>query len=261
MYNQNRGEEMKLSIGETARLTGVSVRTLHYYDEIGLLKPVCVDGRSGYRFYDECSLERLQTILFFRELDFSLKEIGGILSDPKFQKQEALSKQKELLRLKKERLERLMDAIDATLRGEIVMSFSAFDNRTYEAQRAQYAAEAKEKWGETDAYRESAEKTAGYPDTKWAQINAGMDALIHAFADCMRAENAPASAPAQALVRRWQDFITANHYTCTDTLLAGLGAMYTGDERFRENLDKHGAGTAQFMSDAIAHFCAAAPNP
>jgi len=246
---------MNMSISETAKLTGVSVRTLHYYDEIGLLKPVCVDEHSGYRFYDERSLERLQMILFYRELDFSLKEIGEIISTPNFNKDEVLSRQKKLLSLKKERIERLIDAIDITLRGEDTMSFNVFDNSEFEAQKEKYAAEAKEKWSNTDAYKESTKKTSGYSDEKWTEVNAGMNAIICEFADCMKNGNLPESDAAQTLVRKWQDYITENHYTCTKEILAGLGMMYVGDERFKANIDKCGDGTAEFMSKAIEYYC------
>lgn len=139
---------MKMHIREFANLTGVSVRTLHYYDEIGLLKPCTVDEQNGYRFYDENSLSRMQEILFYRELDFPLKEIIAILSSPDYDKQTALKEQKRLLTLKKERLERLISALDSALKGEKI-TMTAFDNSEYEAQRELYAKEAKEKWGKT----------------------------------------------------------------------------------------------------------------
>ncbi|HNX63609.1 MAG TPA: MerR family transcriptional regulator [Oscillospiraceae bacterium] len=246
---------MKMSISETAKLTGVSVRTLHYYDEIGLLKPVCVDEHSGYRFYDERSLERLQTILFYRELDFPLKEIGEIISNPDFNKNDALSRQKKLLKLKSERIERLIDAINITLKGENTMNFNAFDNSEFLAQKEKYAQEAKEKWGNTDAYKESSNKTSSYSDEKWAEVNAGMSAIICEFADCMKNGNLPESDSAQAIVRKWQDYITETHYPCTKEILAGLGMMYIGDERFKANIDKCGEGTAEYMSKAIEAYC------
>ena len=146
---------MKMQIKAFARLSGVSVRTLHYYDEIGLLRPAAVDGQTGYRYYDEASLLRMQEILFYRELDFPLKSIVEILSSPHYNKEEALMEQRELLRLKKERLERLMEAIDGALRGENVMK--AFDNSKME----QYMAQAKERWGKTEAWQEFEEKSVG----------------------------------------------------------------------------------------------------
>lgn len=245
---------MKMHIKEFAELTGVSVRTLHYYDEIGLLKPSFVDGQNGYRFYDERSLERMQEILFYRELDFPLKDIAEILFSPDYDKQSALVEQKRLLTLKKERLERLIEALDDAVKGEI-LSMKVFDNSEFEAQREQYAKEAKEKWGNTDAYRESSEKTGNYSKEKWADVNAGMDAVIAEFARCHNDGFAPVSDEAQVLVKKWQDYITENFYTCTTEILAGLGEMYTADERFRENIDSHGEGTAEFMRNAIKEYC------
>lgn len=124
---------MKLQIKEFAELTGVSVRTLHYYDEIGLLKPSYVDEQNGYRFYNDASLERMQEILFCRELDFPLKSIAEILASPNYDKQKALAEQKRLLTLKKDRLERLVAALEQAEKGEITMS--AFDSSEYETAR------------------------------------------------------------------------------------------------------------------------------
>lgn len=245
---------MKLHIREFAKLTGVSVRTLHYYDEIGLLKPSSVDEQNGYRFYDEYALTRMQEILFYRELDFPLKEIRMILSSPDYDKQNALKEQKYLLTLKKERLERLISALDSAMKGEIV-DMNIFDNSEFEAKREQYAKEAKEKWGDTAAYKESAEKTADYSSDKWNQVNSAMDSIIAEFADCKRKGLTSDSKEAQEVVKRWQGFITENYYTCTKEILAALGEMYVADERFRDNIDRHGDGTAQFMSDAIKAYC------
>ena len=246
---------MKMYIKEFAKLTGVSVRTLHYYDEIGLLKPSDVDEQNGYRFYDERSLERMQEILFYRELDFPLKSISEILASPNYDKQKALTEQRRLLTLKKERLERLISALDSAVKGENTMNMNVFDNSEFEAEREKYAREAKEKWGSTAAYKESTEKTAGYSKEKWGEINSGMDSLIAEFAECVKNGVQPTDDVAQKLVKKWQDFITENYYTCTNEILSGLGEMYTADERFKENIDRHGEGTAEFMSAAIKVYC------
>ena len=245
---------MKLHIKEFAKLTGVSVRTLHYYDEIGLLKPSDVDEQNSYRFYDEHCLERMQEILFYRELDFPLKEIQAILSSPNYDKQTALKEQKHLLTLKKERLERLIKALDGAMKGEN-FTMNVFDNSEFETQREQYAKEAKEKWGNTDAYKESDKKTNGYTTEKWNEVNSGMTALMAEFAKCQKDGFAPDSKDVQALVKKWQDYITENFYTCTKEILAGLGEMYAFDERFKANIDKQGEGTAEFMHEAIAEYC------
>ena len=244
---------MKLQIKEFGRLTGVSVRTLHYYDEIGLLKPSYVDEQNGYRFYDETSLERMQEILFYRELDFPLKSIAEILASPNYDKQKAIAGQKRLLRLKKDRLERLIAALEQAEKGEITMS--AFDNSDYETARQQYEDEAKQRWGGTDAYKESQAKTAGYSKDKWNDVLAGMNGVFAEFAACEKCGCRADSETAQSLVKKLQDYITANFYHCTDDILAGLGQMYVCDERFKNNIDKNGEGTAVFVCDAIKIYC------
>ncbi len=240
---------MRMQIKEFADFTGVSVRTLHYYDEIGLMKPAQVDPFTGYRYYDEQSLLRMQEILFYRELDFSLKSIGEILSSPDYDRHKAMESQKRLLTLKKERLERLILAIDGAMKGENMMQ--AFDNTEFE----NYKAEAREKWGKTQAYQEHAEKTKGYSKEKWNSLTEGMDQIMAAFALCMKSGEATDAAQAQQLVKTLQEHITENYYTCTDQILLGLGQMYVGDERFRQNIDRHGEGTAQFICDAVEAYC------
>ena len=240
---------MKMQIKEFAEFTGVSVRTLHYYDEIGLLVPAYVDGFTGYRYYDENSLLRMQEILFYRELDFSLKAIGEILSSPNYDKSKALKEQKHLLMLKKERLERLISAIDGAVKGENIMT--AFDNSEFE----KYKAETQEKWGKTDAYKEHAQRTKNYSKQKWNDLAEGLDNIMAEFALCMRKGESPDSTEAQNLVKMLQNHITENYYHCTNEILAGLGQMYVADERFTNNIDKHADGTAAFICEAIVVYC------
>ncbi len=242
-----------MHIKEFATLTGVSVRTLHYYDEIGLLKPAFIDEQNGYRYYDERSLERMVEILFYRELDFPLKSILEILSSPYYDKATAIRKQKELLTLKKERLERLISALDEAEKGKIPMN--TFNNNKYETARKQYADEAKQRWGNTDAYKESERKTAAYSESKWNDVNEGLNTVLAEFADALRNGETPESSTAQALVKKLQAYITGNFYTCTNEILAGLGQMYVADERFKENINKNGNSTAEFISAAIEIFC------
>ena len=240
---------MKMQIKEFARMAGVSVRTLHYYDEIGLLRPACVDRATGYRFYDEASLLRMQEILFYRELDFSLKQIAELLSSPNHDSKQSLEAQKRLLTLKKERLERLIASIDDAMKGENVMK--AFDNRDYEA----YKAEAQKKWGNTEAYREYAEKSRNRTEQDQNALAAEMDGILAGFAACMQSGKTPVSEEAQGLVRRLQAHITGHYYQCTDEILQSLAQMYVADERFRRNLDSHAEGTASFISEAIRIHC------
>lgn len=242
-----------MHIKEFAKLTGVSVRTLHYYDEIGLLKPAFIDEQNGYRDYDENSLGRMVEILFYRELDFSLKSILEILSSPDYDKAAAIRKQKELLTLKKERLERLISALDEAEKGEIPMN--TFNNNEYETARKQYAEEARQRWGNTDAYKESEQKSVDYSADKWNDVNAGLNAVLAEFAAAIKDGATPESETAQSLVKNLQQYITDNFYTCTNEILAGLGQMYVADERFKTNIDKNGAGTAEFISEAIRIYC------
>ncbi len=244
---------MKLQIKEFSFLTGVSVRTLHYYDEIGLLKPSYVDEQNGYRFYNETSLERMQEILFYRELDFPLKSIAEILASPNYDKQNAIAKQKQLLTLKKERLERLIAALEQAEKGEITMS--AFDNSEYETARQQYEEEANQRFGGTDAYKESQKKTAGYSKDKWNDVLVGMNGVFAEFAECKKCGESADRDAAQRLVKKLQDYITVNFYHCTNEILAGLGQMYICDERFKNNIDKNGEGTAEFVAEAIKIYC------
>ncbi len=239
---------MKMQIREFAEFAGVSVRTLHYYDEIGLLKPASVDRFTGYRYYDDNSVLRMQEILFYRELDFSLKSIGEILSSPNYDKEKALKEQKKLLTLKKERLERLIFSIDNAVKGENVMSI--FDNSEFEA----YKAEVKERWGSTEASAEFESKTRDYSKERFADINSGLENIFRDFAELMQNGAEPNSAEAQSLVKKLQDYITENYYTCTDEILKGLGQIYIADERFKNNIDKHADGTAEYVSKAIAVF-------
>lgn len=244
---------MKMQIKEFAKLTGVSVRTLHYYDEIGLLKPAFVDEQNGYRFYDENSLLRMQEILFYRELDFPLKSILEILSSPDYDKKKALAEQRKLLELKKERLERIIDALDGATKGKVTMT--VFDNNDYETARKQYEVEAKQRWGKTQAYKEHEQKTADYTKDKWQEVNGGLMSVLAKFAECMNNGNPADSIEAQALVKELQAYITENYYTCTNEILAGLGQMYVADERFKNNIDNHTLGTAEFISEAIKVYC------
>ena len=245
---------MKYQIKEFAKLTDVSVRTLHYYDETGLLKPAFVDEQNGYRFYDENSLARMQEILFYRELDFPLKDILKILSSPDYDRKKALEAQKELMILKKNRIEKLISALDDAVKG-VKINMKVFDNSEFEEKREEYAREAKEKWGNTEAYSEFEKKTGSFSTDDIRSLAAGIDEVMAEFAECMKNGSAPDSAEAKDLVRKLQNYITETSYTCTDEILAGLGQMYTADERFRKSIDRHGEGTAQFISDAIDKYC------
>lgn len=240
---------MKMLIKEFSEACGVSVRTLHYYDEIGLLKPSFVDDWTGYRYYDENSLLRMQEIMFYRELDFSLKNISQIITSPNYDKEKALSQQKKLLILKKERLEKLISSIDDAMKGKVIMN--AFDNSKFES----YKDEVREKWGNTKAYAEYAEKSKNYGEDKFSAISGEMAEIFSEFNLAMKNSAVAGSEEVQGYVKELQDYITLNFYTCTKEILCGLGQMYVLDERFKNNIDKAGEGTAEFISEAIKIYC------
>lgn len=246
---------MKMHIKEFAVMTGVSVRTLHYYDEIGLLKPAFTDKDNSYRYYDEISLERMFEIMFLRELDFPLKSIKDILSSPSYDRQEAFRKQKELLITKKKRIENLIDSLEKAEK-EGRYNMSAFNKSDYEAKRNQYEKEAREKWGNTEAYKQSAEKTAGYTQEKWQSTTDGLDEIMGEFSATMKKGFTPDSLEATTLAQKLQKYITDNFYDCSKEILSGLGEMYVLDERFKANIDKHGEGTAEFIRSTVKYYCA-----
>ena len=235
------------TVHEVSQISGVSVRTLHHYDAIGLLRPTAVT-EAGYRLYDDTALARLQSILLFRELAFPLKEIKQIMDDPQFDQATALEQQIRLLELQQERLSRLIDLARETMKtGVTHMDFTAFDNSKLE----QYAAEVKERWGNTAAYQESAQRPA-------AEQKDAAAGLMAQFARMGRLRTGdPAGQEAQDAVRELQQFITKHFYTCTPEILSGLGQIYTADDRFRASIDAAGGeGTADFAGKAITVYCA-----
>lgn len=245
---------MNWKVNEIAKLTGVTVRALHYYDRIGLLKPNAVTD-AGYRLYDEKNLETLQQILFFRELDFSLHDIGDIINNPDFDRKNALEQQKKLLSGKRKQLDGLITLIDKIMKGDSMMSFKEFDHSELEETKKKYAAEAKERWGGTKAYAESEKKAASYGKKEWETIQNEMKQLLKTFAEWKQQGKDPGCEEVQHTVMCWQEHITRYYYSCTKEILSGLGTMYAEDERFRKNIDECGEGTADFLSKAIAVYC------
>lgn len=229
------------TVKEISRLTGISVRTLHYYDEINLLKPTQTTD-AGYRLYDDTTLERLHSILLFRELQFPLKEIKSILDNPDFDTRTALKEQIKLLELQRNRLDEIIiSAHEILTKGAELMRFSAFDKTEID----KYTNEAKQKWGHTDAYKEFEEKHSDFADKT--------DELMQMFAEIGKIKHlSPDSEEARNQIKKLQNFITENYYTCTDEMMKNLGQMYIGDERFKNNIDKAGGiGTAEFTAEAI----------
>ncbi len=238
-----------MTVNQVRKLTGVSIRTLRYYDKIGLLKASAYT-EAGYRLYDRAALERLQQILLFRELEFSLKDINSILGSPDFDRDKALRQQLRLLELKKEHIEGLITLARQLTEGNETMEFNAFDKEKQE----RYARQAKASWGKTDAWQEFEEKNRGRSQEDNRNLGDGLMAILARFG-ALRALPAD-DAQVQNQVRILQAYITAHYYRCTDTILAGLGQMYAAGGEFTANINAAGGpGTAEFAAEAIAWYC------
>lgn len=238
------------TVNEISKLTGISVRALHHYDAIGLLKPTRVT-EAGYRLYDGAALKRLQNILFFRELQFPLKEIKVILDNPRFDPGEALAQQIKLLELRRKHIDELISFAHEIQKGGVnKMNFNVFDKTEIE----QYSEEVKKRWGSTKAYEEYEQKIKGKSDEEQSAI---ANELLSLFAKMgSLRECSPEEKVVQEKVRELQAFITDNYYNCTDEILNGLGQMYVCDERMKQNIDKTGGeGTAEFVKQAICIYC------
>ena len=234
------------TVHEMSQISGISVRTLHYYDSIGLLIPSDV-SESGYRLYDDKDLEKLHSILFFKELRFSLKEIKTFFDTPGFDVSSALKDQIALLRLQRDHIDGLISLAEEMVnKGGRIMDFSAFEKTELE----KYAREAKERWGFTEAYAEFESKKR----KQFADESA--NGLMMIFADFGKAMKDNVSEQNRIeLVRKLKDYITEHFYHCTPELLGGLGEMYLEDGRFRKNIDDAGGeGTAVYVADSIELF-------
>ena len=239
-----------MTVNEVSKLAGVSIRTLQYYDKIGLLKPAEYT-ESGYRLYDDTAIERLQQILLFKELEFPLKDIKEIVMSPDFDKKKALDQQIKLLTLKKEHLENLISfARGIKLRGVKNMDFSAFDTKKID----EYTKKAKEQWGASPEFKEFEEKTQNWTDGDKKGVYADFIKIFENFGKIKNSN--PASKEAQELVKELQEYISNHFYKCSDEVLAGLGKMYAGGGEFTDNINSYGGeGTADFVYEAIKVYC------
>ena len=236
------------TVNEVSKITGVSVRTLHYYDAINLLKPAKVT-EAGYRLYDDEALCRLQSILLFRELQFPLKEIKKILDSPDFDWFEALDQQINLLELQYKRLGKLISfAREIQEKGAVKMGFSVFDRSEID----RYEAEAKARWGGTEEYREYEKK-----EKRGQDFADGAEKLMECFAELGTLRGLPPSdQEVQEKLRNLQMCITDHYYPCSNGILAELSQMYVEDERFRKKIDQAGGeGTAEFVRQAAEVYC------
>ena len=238
------------TVNEIARLTHVSVRTLHHYDAIGLLKPTCITD-AGYRLYDDTALERLYLILLFRELEFPLKDIGKILDAPDFDRNRILEQQTDLLKAKADHLKDCIHLANELKRtGVKDLKFNNWDPKKTD----DYSAQAETLYGKTEAWQEYRQKAK---DRSKDQENALGEGLMELFANLGTMKHLqPDSPEVQAWVKELQDYISRNYYSCTTQILRGLGEMYAGGGSMTENIDAAGgSGTGAFARDAICVYC------
>jgi MerR family transcriptional regulator, thiopeptide resistance regulator len=243
---------MGYSVGRVAALAGVTIRTLHHYDEVGLLSP---SGRSaaGYRIYEASDLERLQRILFYRELGFTLKEISTIVDDPQTDAVGHLRRQRGLLTERIERLSAMVEAIDYEMEAMTVDIPLTPEERLEvfgEFRPEDYAEEAEQRWGGTEAYRQSQRRVASYEKEDWQQLKAEEEEVRARLATALAAGLAPDSEEAMAAAEAHRQHISRWFYECTYDIHRGLADMYVSDERFRSNYDATAPGLARYIREA-----------
>ena len=246
------------SVGRVADLSSVTIRTLHHYDEIGLLSP---GGRSdaGYRVYEDSDLERLQRILFYRELGFTLKEISTIIDAPGTDPIGHLKHQRELLVERIERLGAMVDAIDYEMEAR-KMNIRLTPEERFEVfgefRPEDHAEEAERRWGDTGAYKESNKRVSKYTKEDWLQLKAEAEEAQNRLAAAFEAGLAPDSEEAMEAAEAHRQHISRWFYDCTYEIHRGLTDMYVSDERFRSNYDTQIPGLAAYIREA-AHANAA----
>jgi MerR family transcriptional regulator, thiopeptide resistance regulator len=241
------------TVGEAAALAHVSVRTLHHYDQIGLLVP---SGRSaaGYRLYSAADMNRLRQILFYRELDFKLEEIAEILADPAAGSDDHLRRQHRLLRARKERVTALLQAIETEMEAR-KMGISLTPEEQFEIfgtdKLDEAAAEAEQRWGDTGAWQESKRRTAAYTKEDWIKIKAESDASISGFAEAMRAGEPANGSVAMNLAEAHRQHINRWFYDCGPDMHRGLAELYVSDPRYIASYDEIEPGFSHYVRDAI----------
>ncbi|WP_035799661.1 MerR family transcriptional regulator [Kitasatospora mediocidica] len=241
------------TVGEVAKVAKVTVRTLHHYDRIKLLSP---GGRTaaGYRLYREADLDRLQKILFYRELGFSLEEIAAVLDDGDTSPTEHLRRQHRLLRARIDRLQELAAAVEHAMEAAS-MGIQLTPEEKFEVFGPDYdeswEAEAEQRYADTDPWKQARRRTGGYSKADWQRVTAEADAVHRRLAEAMAAGHAPDSVEAMDLAEAHRAQITANHYDCDYRIHRGLAAMYVADPRFTATYEKIAPGLAQWLHDAI----------
>jgi MerR family transcriptional regulator, thiopeptide resistance regulator len=241
------------TVGEVASMAHVSVRTLHHYDDIGLLRP---SGRSaaGYRLYSPADLGRLRQVLFYRELEFGLDEIAEILADPSAGTDDHLRKQHRLLRQRRARDEALLAAIEREMEAR-KMGMSLTPQEQFEIfgtdKLDEYAEEARQRWGDTGAWQESQRRGAAYTKDDWIAIKAEADASITGFAEAIRAGQPATGQVAMDLAEAHRQHISRWFYDCGYEMHRGLADIYTSDDRYIASYDEIEPGLARYVKDAI----------
>ncbi|WP_407287449.1 MerR family transcriptional regulator [Streptomyces sp. BP-8] len=244
---------MSYSVGQVAAFAGVTVRTLHHYDEIGLLLPG-ERNHAGHRRYGDDDLDRLQQILFYRELGFPLEEVAALLDDPDTDPQEHLRRQHELLTARIGKLQEMAAAVEHAMEARR-MGINLTPEEKFEAfgdfDPDQYAEEAEERWGHTDAYKESQRRTAAYTKDDWKRLTAEFDAIHRKMADLL-GQGVPAdSEAAMDVAEEHRRFMDGTYYACGHEFHTCLGEMYVADERFTATYEAIRPGLAVYLRDAI----------
>ena len=243
---------VKQTIKEVSKACNVSVRTLHHYDQIGLLSP-SERTDAGYRLYGEAELIRLQQILFFRELDFSLKEIKILLDLPGFNLLEALRKHRSLLLLKKERITRLISLTNQILEGEAQMDFKILDNQEISTMKDQYRKEVEQRWKDTSTYKKYHERTRTYTKEVWKEIERKMQNFFQEL-NCLKPRT-PDDPVVQEWLEKYRSFIDEYFYPCSKDTLIQLSELYISDERFQQFIDREGDGLSTYLHQIITFAC------
>lgn len=245
---------MAYTVRQLAKMAHVSVRTLHHYDDIGLLKPSYV-ADNGYRYYEQKELLQLQQILFFRELEFSLQDIAEIMSAPDFDVVEALMEQEQMLRLKKERLDQILTTLSTTLT-TMKKKKSLEDRSLYDGlskkQIDEYQAEAKARWGNTKAWKQSQERLRNWSKEDMQKVQEEGQVILGKIAPLMDA--GVTDSGVQALIAEYHQHMN-RFYDCSKVMFRNLGSMYSEDERFAVYYEKIAPGLAAFMTEAIHVYC------
>ena len=246
--------ETSYAIGQVASLAHVSVRTLHHYDEIGLLEPSRRTG-AGHRRYTDADLARLREILFYRELEFGLDEIAAMLADPENGIDTRLRTQHRMLRERIERQQQLLRALEKQMEAR-EMGFSLTPEEQFEVfgtdkVGGEWADEAEQRWGDTEAYQESQRRTAAYTKDDWERLKTESDAGLQAFRAAMQSGEPADGALARGLAESHRQFLNRWFYECSPQMHRGLAAMYVADERFAATFDAVAPGLAQYVHDAI----------